>query len=392
MDDVPSIGFHGLKKKYKVSIRQYTGSKGYWIGTRIIFSGKNAGYFYKLIQTGRFDWSLLKFDEQTLSLGRIDLCFSRPNDWSHTSKLFDTFLVDSRSQIQDHTTTRYMKLHDFPDGKMLKVNRRNNSLHYRVYQKNERVRFELELKHRQTKLVQDYLFHNQLDIFENHLVRQYFNYSGKVLRLDYKYTDWIVDFQRRYQGNLNYRSLVTSYLESQIIKQQEEEERFFHLLQFLSFIKSLGLKPFKDCKKHRIKKQNYYRLKFPLSQFVKFTGIQLSNPSDRKNLIGYFRQLHKLDPIVKEFSDGAFRSYVCFLYAECENPSGKSWVVEVFAAEELFSFPYPFQLPKSFLISNHKHDLRLKVRLMKSLAVSEREKRLDLEEFFNPINRSQMIN
>jgi hypothetical protein len=61
-------------------------------------------------------------------------------------------------------------------------------------------------------------------------------------------------------------------------------------------------------------------------------------------------------------------------------------VVEVLVAEELFSFHYPFQLPKSFLISNHKHDLRLKVRLMKSLAVRERKKRLNLEEFFNPIN------
>lgn len=271
IDDVPSIGFHDLRKKYKVSIRQYRGSKGYWVGTKIIFSGKNAAYFYKLIKTQRFDWGLLKFDQHTLSLGRIDLCFSRPNDFR--SKLFDAFLVDSRSHIQNHTTTRYIRLQDFPDGKMLKVNRRNNSLHYRVYQKNESVRFELELKHRQTKLVQDYLFHNQLDIFENHLVRQYFNYSGKVLRLDYSYTDGIIDFQRRYQGNLNSRSLVTSYLESQIIKQQEEEERFFHLLQFLSFIKSLGLKPYKDCNIHKIKNQNYYRLNFPLNQFVKFTGM-----------------------------------------------------------------------------------------------------------------------
>jgi len=135
IDDVHSIGFHGLKKKYKVSIRQYTGSKGYWVGTRIIFSGKNAAYFYKLIQTQRFDWGLLKFDQQTLSLGRIDLCFSLPNDLSHTSKSFDEFLVDSRSQIQDHTNTKYIKLQDFPNGKMLKVNRRNNSRHYRVYQK-----------------------------------------------------------------------------------------------------------------------------------------------------------------------------------------------------------------------------------------------------------------
>lgn len=386
MDDLPSIGYHGFKKNYKVSIHQYTGSKGYWIGTRIIFSGKNASYFYKLLKTGKFDWSLLKFEGHTLSLGRIDICFSRPNDWSHTSKLFDTFLVDSRSQIQDHTTTRYMKLHDFPDGKMLKINRRNNSLHYRVYQKHERVRFELELKHRQTKLVQDYLFQNQLAVFEDHLVRQYFKYSGKVLRLDYVYTDWIVDFQRRLQGSLDYRSLVTSYLESQLIKKQEEEKGFFHLLQFLSFVKSLKLNPFKDCEKYRLKEQFYYGLKFPLSQFVKFTGMHLSNHSEREKLILYFYQLQKLDPIVKVFSDKAFRSYVCFPYVKCNNPSGKSWVVEVLVAEELFSFPYPFQLPKSFLRSGSKNDLRLKVCLMKSLAVSDQKKRLDLEEFFNTIN------
>jgi hypothetical protein len=88
---------------------------------------------------------------------------------------------------------------------MLKINLRNNSLHYRVYQKNESVRFELELKHRQAKLVQDYLFQNQLEIFENHLIRQYFNYSGKVLRLDYSYTDWLVDFQRRKQLNDDFK-------------------------------------------------------------------------------------------------------------------------------------------------------------------------------------------
>ena len=163
----------GLTKRKRLAM----GSKGYWVGTQIIFSGKDVVDFYKLIKTEKFDWSLLKFEEHILSLGQIDVYFSRPNDWSHTSKLFDTFLVDSRSQIQDHTTTRYMKLHDFPDGKMLKVNRRNNSLHYRVYQKNERVRFELELKHRQTKLIQDYLFQNQLDVFEYELVLQYFKYS-----------------------------------------------------------------------------------------------------------------------------------------------------------------------------------------------------------------------
>jgi len=385
IDDVPTIEFHGLKKKYKVSVRQYTGSKGYWVGTQIIFSGKNAAYFYKLIKTEKFDLSLLKFDEHSLSLGRIDLCFSRPNGSSYTIKSFDEFLVNSRSQIQNHTNTRHIRLQDFPDGKILKVNRRNNSVHYRVYQKDQMVRFEIELKHRQTKLVQNYLFNNQLDIFEQQLVIQYFKYSGRVLRLDYVYTDWIVDFQRRQQRNPTSRSLVTSYLEIEM-GNPEEEERLFHLFQFLSFVKSLELNLFKDCKKHRIKEQFYYGLKFPLSQFVKFTGIQISKQSQRDKLIRYFKQLQKLDPIVKEFSDRAFQSYICFPYVGCENPSGNSWDIEVFAAEALFFFPYPFQLPKSFMISTSKNDLRLKLRLMKSLAVHEQEKRLDLDEFFNIVN------
>ena len=76
IDDVPTIGFHGLKKKSKVSVRQYTGSKSYWVGTQIIFSGKDAAYFYKLLKTKKLDWSLLKFDGHKLSLCQVNLYFS----------------------------------------------------------------------------------------------------------------------------------------------------------------------------------------------------------------------------------------------------------------------------------------------------------------------------
>ena len=62
------------------------------------------------------------------------------------------------------------------------------------------------------------------------------------------------------------------------------------------------------------------------------------------------------------------------------------WFIEVFAVDELFYSPYPFQLPKPFLVSRQKNDLRLKIRLMKSLAVRNKEKIFDSEEFFNPIN------
>ena len=393
VNDVPMIGYHGLKKKHKVSIRQHTKSKGNWVGTQIIFSGEDAAHFYTLIKTRKFDCNILRVGQHNLSLGRIDLCFSRPNGLNNTSRSFDVFLVDSRAQIQTHTTTKHIKLENFPDGKMLKVNRRNNSAHYRVYQKNGSVRFELELKHRQTKLVQDYLFNNQLDIFEQQLVLRYFRYSERVLCLDSVYGDWVVDFKRRQQINLISNSLFTSYLETSMGNNEKEEERLFHLLQFLSFIRSSELNLFKDCAKYRIKDQFYYGLKFPLSQFVKFTGIQISKQSQRDKLIRYFKQLQKLDPIVKAFSDGAFESYVCFPYVGCANLLGNSWSIEVFAADVLFCFPYPFQLSKSFLVSTCKNDLQLKLRLIRSLAVREQVKRLDLEEFFDRVNvpNSQLI-
>jgi len=60
---VPSIGFHGFKKKYKVSIRQYTGYKSYWVGTKIIFSGKYAAYLSKqgkqILKSRQKDFDLL---------------------------------------------------------------------------------------------------------------------------------------------------------------------------------------------------------------------------------------------------------------------------------------------------------------------------------------------
>ena len=326
-------------------------------------------------------------DQHSLSLGRIDLYFSRTNGFNDILKSFDAFLVDSRTQIQNHTTTRHIRLQDFPDGKVLKVNRRNNSLHYRVYQKDQAVRFELEFKHRQTQLVQNYLFNNQLDIFEDKLVLQFFKYSGQILCLDYRYTDWILNFRRRYQQPVNptSHSLVTSYLENGM-GNQEEEDRMFHLLQILSFVRSLELD--KNCKKQKIKEQIYYNLKFSLREFVKFTGIQISNHSERKKLIIYFEKLQRLDPIAKKFSDGAFRSYVCFPYVGCENPSGNSWKIELLAAKELFYFTYPFQLPRCFLFSTQINDRRLKLRFLRSLAVSKQEKILNLEEFFNTINVS----
>nr|QUW40432.1 hypothetical protein [Haslea sp.] len=392
------IIFYDARNSHKFCFKQLEynpSSKSFWEGTKINFSGKNAAYCYNLIKAQRFDWSIFALNRQTLSLSRFDLCYYRTNDSTDTTESFDKFLVDSRSQIQNSTNTRHITLKDSPEGKILKVNRRNNALHYRVYEKDFGIRFELEIKHGQTKSVQDYLFHNQLDQFEHQLTSRYYKYSQRLFPLadSYSYTDWLVDFSRRYsQEKIPSSFLLSSYLQNTIDSQQEEE-RFFHLLQFLSFVKSLNLNPTKDCQKHWIKNQLYYILKFPLADFIDFTGITITKNYQRKKLLKYFKDLQKLDPIVKEFSDGAFRSYVSFPYVDSNNPFSNSWVIEVFIVEELFNFSYPFVFPKSFLCGEHKNDFRLKLLLIQSLSVKDQQKNLDIQEFFErvPVSNSRMV-
>jgi len=78
-----------------------------------------------------------------------------------------------------------MSLKNSSNGKILKI----NAFHYRVYQKDNGVRFELEMKHRQTKSVQDYLFNNQLETFLSNIT------SLLLIILINSYTDWVVDFK-----------------------------------------------------------------------------------------------------------------------------------------------------------------------------------------------------
>lgn len=210
--------YYNPRNKHRLLIEKYD-SKFKWVGILIKFLGDNAKQFFKFIKLQKVDWEIFK--KNSVSLSRFDLCYFRTNDLTHNRKLFEQFIVDSRSQILNSTNTRHLSLKDNTRGKILKVNRRSNSFHYRVYEKHNGVRFELEMKKRQTKLVQDYLFNNKLQKFEHELTRTYYQYSERLFPLDNSHTDWVVDFLRRYpEKEIPINCLLTSYLENRIYSQE----------------------------------------------------------------------------------------------------------------------------------------------------------------------------
>ena len=177
--------------------------------------------------------------------------------------------------------------------------------------------------------------------------------------------------------------MVGSYLKNNFLTQTNSEElQFYRLLQFLSFVRSYS----ELGKKEILNDQLYITLQFQLVDFMKTLQVNI-NTYQRKQFLQFFDDLMGLPPYFVKFSDQKFRKLLFFPVVNAiQQTKNGPWHIKIAVAESLMKNYYPFQLPKSFLISTYKNDLRLKVRLIKSLAVSEREKTLNLEEFFNRIN------
>ena len=73
---------------------------------------------------------------------------------------------------------------------------------FRIYQKKNGIRFELEIKNQPLKAVQDSLFMNQIKDFEDQFTRHFYQHSKKVLVL--LYIDWHIDYSRETHKPITY--------------------------------------------------------------------------------------------------------------------------------------------------------------------------------------------
>ena len=113
-------------------------------------------------------------------------------------------------------------------------------------------------------------------------------------------------------------SLSTSYLTNKSVKSLEEIKFFYQLIQLLNYIKSLK----SSSERISMGDKNYNIFKFPVNYFLEFTGKPKNNYYQIKKLVEFFKSLQKIEPIVDNFSDGGFRSYVVFPYIKVERKKG----------------------------------------------------------------------
>lgn len=131
------------------------------------------------------------------TLNRVDLCYSKTKKDIDTTQSFESFLKSCHEKLLQNSRTKYIQYNRNKKGFILKIGSRKSPNYYRVYENNQEIRFELEMKSSRVQSVQDFLFSHQIPEFEQILTKHFYNYSNKILTLDQVYRDWLIKYLRR---------------------------------------------------------------------------------------------------------------------------------------------------------------------------------------------------
>jgi len=388
--------FFSDKNKHQVEFAVYLRApelNSFWDGTQIRFSGKNSTRFYQLIQQQKINWYLFKTQNfklaksKKLTLNRVDLCYSKTKKNIYTTQSFESFLNSCSEKILQNSRTKYVQYNRNKKGFILKTGSRKSPNYYRVYENNQEIRFELEMKHSRVQSVQDFLLNGQIPEFEQILTKHFYNHSNKILVLDQLYTDWLIKYLRRKEKQ-DAGFLLPFFKQNSL--SLSDTKKVFGLLQFLSFIRTI---PFQTFETIILQHQPYYGITFPLKDFAKFLGEEdkYKNYGDRyrrKKYIQFFTNLQHIKPLITAFSDQKFQSSVALPTLSIDKIN-LDWVVQLSIAKELYLYDYPFILNNSSIIYKNTYELQIKYKILQNFSVNDLKKTLDVQMLINSFNASQ---
>lgn len=365
------------QNQFKVSFRQHEynpEAKSFWVGTKIDFPGKNAAQIYKPMRAQEFDWNIFK--PYMLSFSRFDLCYFRERKSNEQkgdlellmNKCCQKAFLRSKKNIAEYTRNH--------QGFILRIGSRKSPNYYRVYETRNGLRFELEMK---KTILQNFLFTDHPENFEDTLTRHFYEHSKKVLVLDDLYTDWLIHYSRKTDKPIN--SLVTSYLTSNNLQTIKNQKSVFRLLQFLSFSRR---RPY--CTKYLLS-QKYYLIKFPVKEFMDFIKIKNNNHYQLTQIQNFLQDLKQNTPDITIFSDDYFRSAASIPFVEIQKEH-KSLVAKVLIAEQLYCYQYPFSFPSSFISYQTNYELQVKLQIIQCMSTDSLEKVFHATDFLDQFNVS----
>lgn len=169
--------FVSSKNKFQVL---FVDEAPYWKGTSVYFSGASATFFYSLVKQTSINWEFFS----SAILGRFDLNYVRKKK---TDDKISVRQFSKNCQTKLMQTNKNISLEKNSKGLIFKIGTRRSNNYYLIYQGKNFLKFEHEMKGKFIKTYHTLLIQNHLEEFDHFLT-----YFGKILPLQYSYTDWVV--------------------------------------------------------------------------------------------------------------------------------------------------------------------------------------------------------
>ena len=339
----------------------------YWKGTSVYFSGASATFFYSLVKQTSINWEFFS----SAILGRFDLNYVRKSKTDDKISVRQ-FLQNCQTKLMQ--TNKNISLEKNSKGLILKIGTRRSNNYSRIYQGKNFLKFEHEMKGKFIKTYHTLLIQNHFEEFEHKLSIHFLTYFGKVLPLQYSYTDWLVIKLRPLRKQtFSLTGLKIDYLRSGSFQNNTDSYKFCTLLQFLVYAQTLNYKI------DSLGTTSYRLVQFRVQDFLKYTKLS-SNYYQLKKLIEFFDEL-QTGILITSFSDIHFQSLIAVPLVNFTKVQ-KFWVGRVWLAQELFYYRYPFHLPDFFQQKLKKDQFEVQVQVFKTFSSESIDKVFLIKEFF----------
>ena len=339
----------------------------YWKGTSVYFSGASATFFYSLVKQTSINWEFFS----SAILGRFDLNYARKNKTDDKISVRQ-FLQNCQTKLMQ--TNKNISLEKNSKGLILKIGTRRSNNYSRIYQGKNFLKFEHEMKGKFIKAYHTLLIQNHFEEFEHKLSIHFLTYFGKVLPLQYSYTDWLVIKLRPLRKQtFSLTGLKIDYIRSGSFQNNIDSYKFCTLVQFLVYAQTLNYKI------DSLGTTSYRLVQFRVQDFLKYTKLS-SNYYQLKKLIEFFDEL-QTGILITSFSDIHFQSLIAVPLVNFTKVQ-KFWVGRVWLAQELFYYRYPFHLPDFFQQKLKKDQFEVQVQVFKTFSSESIDKVFLIKEFF----------
>jgi hypothetical protein len=385
--------FFNNKNKYEVILVKSNWNpqeNRFWNGIAVRFAGCNGKFFYHLFKQNRIRFGLFPVAERDIRLGRLDLCYCFDFSLPELGKRSDikNFLASCKKKFLSKYPSQKVSI----ARKYLKLTapvRKKAKRYYRIYEKANHLRFELEMRQECLKYCLNSFFSYSFEEFEDELVGIFLAEFQDLCPEDSEYSFWLLDRLRRKSSLSKLKNLSLGISKAIVSPYNlnfcKDLESSFKCLQLVSFLQRGDVR--KDLS--FANSINIAIVEFTITDFLRFLGKNPGNTHHREKYMSFFLNLLELEPLKIKINDNKFVAFNFCHWVGLEKRKN-TWFVELRVAANILSSIYPYTLSDTLLIYKKKSELELNSQFIESFNTKNSWKEFEIDKTYKDISLSNL--